>query len=73
MCGGGADCVVMIGQVAGKITTTPLEQVVTCHKGVDLDFYNLAQVLEFASVKPFQELAAMEEANTTVEEMLIAD
>jgi hypothetical protein len=37
----------MVGMVGNKVQITDLAQVVTCHKGVDLEFYNLANTLEF--------------------------
>ncbi len=37
----------MVGLVGNSIQTTELAQVVACHKGVDLDFYHLANTIEF--------------------------
>lgn len=37
----------MVGLVGNKIQATDLAQVVTCHKGVDLQLYELANTLEF--------------------------
>ncbi len=38
---------VMVGLVGNKVQITDLSQVVACHKGVDLEFYELARTLEF--------------------------
>jgi 6-phosphofructokinase 1 len=38
---------VMVGLVGNKIQTTDLAQVVACHKGVDLQLYKTANILEF--------------------------
>lgn len=38
---------IMIGLVGNKIQVTDLAQVVNCHKGVDLEFYEMARNLEF--------------------------
>ena len=38
---------VMVGIVGNKIQLTDLAQVVTCHKGVDRQFFDLASTLEF--------------------------
>ena len=42
---------VMVGLVDNKIQLTDLAQVVSCHKGVDLRFYDLATTLEFGRAK----------------------
>lgn len=42
---------VMVGIVQDKIQTTPLEKVVGCHKGADLQFYELSKTLEYAHGK----------------------
>ncbi len=44
----------MVGLVGNKLQTTDLAQVVTCHKGVDLEFYNLANTLEFGRSNLFK-------------------
>jgi 6-phosphofructokinase 1 len=38
---------VMVGLVGNKIEVTDLAQVVSCHKGVDLQLFELAKMLEF--------------------------
>lgn len=38
---------VMVGLVGSKLQVTDLSQVVACHKGVDLEFYEMARMLEF--------------------------
>lgn len=38
---------VMVGMVGNKVQLTDLSQVVACHKGVDLESYELARTLEF--------------------------
>ncbi len=38
---------IMVGLVGNKLQVTDLSQVVACHKGVDLEFYHLANTLEF--------------------------
>ncbi len=38
---------VMVGLAGSKVEVTDLAQVVTCHKGVDLEFYEMAKTLEF--------------------------
>ena len=38
---------VMVGLIGNKLQVTDLAQVVSCHKGVDLEFYELAKTLEF--------------------------
>ncbi len=40
---------VMVGLVGNTIETTELAEVVACHKGVDLDFYHLANTIESES------------------------
>ncbi|MDE3087956.1 MAG: 6-phosphofructokinase [Chloroflexota bacterium] len=42
---------VMVGLVGNKIQVTDLAQVVACHKGVDLQFFDLANMLEFGRAK----------------------
>ncbi len=42
---------VMVGMVGNKIQLTDLAQVVSCHKGVDLQFFDLANTLEFGHGK----------------------
>lgn len=38
---------VMVGMVGNKVQITDLAQVASCHKGVDLEFYHMANTLEF--------------------------
>jgi hypothetical protein len=38
---------VMVGLIGNKIQMTDLAQVTACHKGVDLQLYKLANMLEF--------------------------
>lgn len=57
---------VMVGMVANRIVPTPLETVVQCHKGVDLHFYELAQIVEAADAKIFDDSATAEIAVPTV-------
>jgi 6-phosphofructokinase len=45
---------IMVGLVGNKLQITDLAQVVTCHKGVDLEFYNLANTLEFGRSNMFK-------------------
>lgn len=57
---------VMVGLVGNAIQVTPLEQVVRCHKGVDLHFYDLAQVVELASAARFSPGTATENSAPTL-------
>src|SRR5512135_194038 len=50
---------VMVGLIGNKIQITDLSQVVACHKGVDLEFYELAKTLEFgqSTLSPLMKIA----------------
>jgi 6-phosphofructokinase 1 len=61
---------VMVGLVGNKLEVTALSQVVQCRKGVDLRFYELAEILESASLKPVHDGAAAEESSPTFDKRL---